>query len=157
MTKPGGKYQPRELIKMFRLAAALRNKMIKANFTDNGGAIHSAERILDILGQRLNYPGLNHINQLRHWPGAEFSEKAKIAHRRGLPVLIEHVAPIRALTCKAIETAKSKSDEPLRRLIKKHYRLVMLTPEETIKLNRLNRSKMDPNRLAKAGIKTTRA
>lgn len=27
---------------MFRLAAALRDEMLKAGFTDNGGAIHSA-------------------------------------------------------------------------------------------------------------------
>jgi hypothetical protein len=33
---------------MFRKAAALRNEMIAAGFTDNGGAIHSAERILNI-------------------------------------------------------------------------------------------------------------
>jgi hypothetical protein len=40
-----GKYQPEVLIAMFRLAAKLRNDMIKVEFTDNGGAIHSAERI----------------------------------------------------------------------------------------------------------------
>jgi hypothetical protein len=65
--------------------------------------------------------------------------------------------PHRALTCEAIEKTKSPSDGPLRRLINKHYRLVLLTPEETLKLNRVNRSKIDPNRLAHAGIKVVRA
>lgn len=50
---------------MFRLAAELRRRMLDAGFSDNGGAIHSAERILNILGQRLCYPGLSHINNLR--------------------------------------------------------------------------------------------
>jgi hypothetical protein len=154
--KPGGKYQPRDLIKMFRLAAELRNEMIEAGFTDNGGAIHSASRILDILGLRVNYPGLSHINKLRHWPGAEFSKRAENADRRGQKVLIEHVAPLRALTCRAIEKTRSKRDGPLLRLIREHYRLVLLTPEETARLNRLNRSAMDPNRLARAGITTIR-
>jgi hypothetical protein len=63
---------------------------------------------------------------------------------------------MRELTCKAIEKTKYKSDGPLLRLIKTHYRLVLLTPEETIKLNRQNRSKIDPDRLAKAGIKMAR-
>jgi hypothetical protein len=79
--------------------------------------------------------------------------KAKAAHRQGRPILIEHVAPTREFTCKAIEKTKYKSDKPLLQFIKTHYRLVHLTPEETIKLNRLNRSRMDPQRLEKAGIK----
>jgi hypothetical protein len=43
------KYDAANLIPMFRLAARLRNEMKNAGFTDNGGAIHSAERILNIL------------------------------------------------------------------------------------------------------------
>jgi hypothetical protein len=91
---------------------------------------------------------------VRNNGAAEFSAKAKAAHRRGEPILIEHVAPTREFTCKAIElVTKYKSDQPLLRFIKLHYRLVHLTPEETSKLNRLNRSKMDPKRLEKAGIR----
>jgi len=37
------KYEPLQLIEMFRMAAALRNEMLSVGFTDNGGAIHSAE------------------------------------------------------------------------------------------------------------------
>ncbi len=151
--KNPGKYQPRILIQMFRLAAALRNKMIKADFSDNGGAIHSAERIINILGQRLNYPGLSHLNNLRHRDDAEFSIKARAAYKKGEKVTIEHVAPIRAFTSKAIEKVRSKSDVPLRRFVKKHFQLVLLTPAEAIQLNRINRTKIDANRLRKAGIK----
>jgi hypothetical protein len=71
---PHGKYDPAVLIRMFRKAANLRNDMLAEGFTDNGGAIHCAERILDILGQRLNYPGLSHGNALRHYKNAEFPD-----------------------------------------------------------------------------------
>ena len=45
---------------MFRLAAKLCKRMRAAGFTDNGGAIHSAERILNMLGLCLVYPDLSH-------------------------------------------------------------------------------------------------
>jgi hypothetical protein len=107
-----GKYDPQTLVRMFRMAAKLRQEMITAGFTDNGGAIHSAERILDILGQRLNYPGLRHINSLRHYKRAIFSKGAHTAYERGETVHIEHVSPLRALTRMAIEQANSnKADE----------------------------------------------
>ena len=41
---------------MFRKAAMMRNEMLADGFTDNGGAIHSASRILDILCHRVCYP-----------------------------------------------------------------------------------------------------
>jgi hypothetical protein len=145
--RPTGKYQIPQLIRMFRLAAKLRNEMIAANFTDNGGAIHSAERILNILGQRLNYPGLSHIAHLRHHKDAEFSKAARAAFRRGELVYIEHVAPLRALTCLAIEKCKSESNAPLIRLLRRHYRLVLLTNDEARALNRRNRTKMEQDRL----------
>ena len=96
------KYVPETLVPMFRKAAALRNEMVASGFTDNGGAIHSAERILDILGLRLNYPRLTHINNLRDHPDAEFSLAALAAHERGDQVFIEHVSPLRDLTRHAI-------------------------------------------------------
>src|SRR5258707_8095535 len=97
------KYHSGNLMPMFRRAAKLRNEMREAGFTDNGGAIHSAERILNLLGLRLNYPELSHGNNLRVYPGAEFSIKALAAHKAGTKVLIEHVSPIRDFTRKAIE------------------------------------------------------
>src|SRR5690606_19051020 len=93
---------PLKLVEMFRLAADLRARMLAGGFTDNGGAIHSAERILNILGLRLCYPELSHINNLRKLPHAPFSEAALIAYRSGQKVLIEHVNPHRELTRMAI-------------------------------------------------------
>lgn len=147
------KYEPHKLIAMFRLAAALRNQMLEAGFTDNGGAIHSAERILNILGLRLCYPGLNHINSLRNHPNALFSAEALAAYRAGHKVLIEHISPHRALTRLAIEQVESNScDEAFSKFLKEHFKLALLTPEETIRLNKINRSKIAPDRLQAAGI-----
>ena len=147
------KYFPENLIPMFHKAASLRNEMIDSGFTDNGGAIHSAERILDILGQRINYPGLTHINNLRNYPGAEFSFAALEAHELGEKVLIEHVSPHRDFTRGAIaELSKGISDDEFMGYVKRHYRLVLLTAEETKRLNKINRSLMIANRLSQADI-----
>ena len=88
--------------------------MLEAGFTDNGGAIHSAERILDILGQRLKYPRLSHVNNLREYPDAEFSVTALAAHERGEQVFIEHVSPTRDFTRQAIRLLdEGASDDEL--------------------------------------------
>jgi hypothetical protein len=147
------KYEPIKLVKMFRLVAALRNEMLKEGFTDNGGAIHSAERILNILGPLLCYPGLTHINNLRNLPNAPFSEKPLIAHRTGEKVLIEHVAPHRALTRLAIDKIDADmNDDDFILFIKANFQLALLTVAETAHLNKINRSSLDPNRLKNAGI-----
>jgi hypothetical protein len=148
-----GKYEPVKLIAMFRLAATFRRQMQDAGFTDNGGAIHSAERILNILGLRLCYPGLAHINNLRRYPNALFSPEALVAHTAGEKVLIEHVNPLRALTRLAIEKIEADvTNEEFTDFMKAHFKLALLTPAETLRLNKLNRSKMDPNRLKSGGI-----
>jgi hypothetical protein len=140
-------------IAMFRKAAELRNEMNQAGFTDNAGAIHSAERILNILGMRLNYPGIGHINNLRNYKNAEFSREARKLHQTGSKVLIEHVSPLRDLTRKAIEKVdKEMSNAEFKKFVMRHYKLVLLSPVETAKLNRKNRSKMSPDRLGEAGI-----
>ena len=147
------KYVPETLVPMLRKAAVLRNEMVASGFTDNGGAIHSAERILDILGQRLNYPRLMHINNLRDHPDAEFSVAALAAYERGERVFIEHVAPRRDLTRRAIRLLdQGASDEELVDFVRQHYRLVLLTVDETRHLNRNNRSRMTADRLGEAGI-----
>lgn len=147
------KYRPDNLIAMFRVAAELRNKMIDAGFTDNGGPIHSAGRIMNILGMALNYPDLTHINNLRGSQRAIFSIEALELHRSGHKVLIEHVSPLRDLTRKAIEKIDQQvSDEQFKRFVRRHFKLVLLSPTETQRLNRLNRSKMHPHRLKHAGI-----
>lgn len=138
---------------MFRKAAALRNEMVAAGFTDNAGAIHSCERILDILGLRLNYPGLNHINNLSQHQNAEFSKAALAAHERGEKTFIEHVSPLRAMTREAIGVLdRGASDREFNEFVMRHYRLALLTREEMQRLNRINRSRMTPDRLEEAGI-----
>jgi hypothetical protein len=157
-TKLTGKYEPTKLIEMFRLAAALRKQMLDAGFTDNGGAIHSAERILNILGLRLCYPSLSHINNLRDHPNAEFSVNARAAHVLGEKVLIEHVTPHRALTRLAIERIEAGlNDDSFTAFVKEFFKLALLTQEETLHLNKLNRSKIDPDRLKNAGIKLAKS
>jgi hypothetical protein len=152
MARPG-KYEPHQLIAMFRLAAVLRNEMLQVGFTDNGGAIHSAERILNILGLRLCYPGLNHINNLRDHPSALFSAEALVAYRAGEQVLIEHVSPHRALTRLAIEqVVAGETDEAFSVFVRTHFRLALLTRTETDRLNKINRSRIAHDRLQAAGI-----
>ena len=147
------KYNEKNLIPVLRKAAKFRNELLKVGFTDNGGAIHSAERILDILSCRIKYSGLTHINNIRGHVDAEFSKAAKKSLSRGKPVFIEHVAPLRALTRKIISAIDAKkSDRQLINLIKKHYRLVLLTAEETKRLNRINRSELHEDRLGQAKI-----
>ena len=146
------KYHSGNLIPMFRLAASLCKQMRDAGFTDNGGAIHSAERIMNLLGQRLVYPELSHINKLRTLATAEFSIAARIAHDSGEKVLIEHVAPLRDFTRMAIKSIEGWNDDQFSAFVKEHFRLVLLTDAETSQLNKHNRSKMNKDRLELAGI-----
>jgi hypothetical protein len=147
------KYSPDLLIAMFRRAAALRNEMLEAGFTDNGGAIHSAERILNILGLCLNYPELSHINNLRRSQNAIFSIEALELHKGGNKVLIEHVSPIRHFTQMAIDRiGQQVSDAEFKAFVREHYKFVLLSPAETLRLNKINRSKLTPDRLREAGI-----
>ncbi|VBR78020.1 hypothetical protein [Burkholderia pseudomallei] len=148
-----GKYNPTMLLPALRLFIEARNKAIETGFTDNGGAIHSVERILDLLCQRVRYPHLRHINHLKTDPDAECSLGAHTARQRGEKVLIEHVMPQREFAREVIKIVDSgATDEEILSFIRRHYRLVLLTPDETTALNRLNRSRMTPERLADAGI-----
>jgi hypothetical protein len=96
---------------------------------------------------------LSHLNNLRRYEGAEFSLAALEAHGRGERVLIEHVSPIREFTRGAIDLArKGGSDDDLTDFVRRTFRLVLLTPAETLHLNKQNRSKMVEDRLGRAGI-----
>jgi hypothetical protein len=150
MTK---KYHAENLIPALRLFIRARNEAVASGFTDNGGAIHSVERILDILSVHLCYPHLSHINNLKRDPKAEISAAAFEARKRGERLLIEHVKPQRAYAKAIIDVVNAgASDEELVVFIRQHYRLVVLTADETIALNRLNRSRMTDDRIADAGI-----
>lgn len=147
------KYKPDNLLPALRLFVEARNKSVAAGFTDNGGAIHSVERILDILGQRLRYPHLRHTNNLKRDPTAEISAAAHAARRRGEVLKIEHVMPQRAFALQIIgQINEGKTDEDLTRFIRANYRLVLLTMDETTALNRTNRSRLSADRIAEAGI-----
>jgi hypothetical protein len=148
------KYLSTNLLPALRLAARLRNEMVASGFTDNGGAIHSAERIVNILGMHLKYPELTHINGLRKLPYAEKSLAAQASMERGETVVIEHVSPLRALTRQVIEVCSDTTDDALvANFVRENFRLVLLVPDEVRALNRKNRSKMQTNRLELAGIK----
>jgi hypothetical protein len=147
------KYTLAGMTSAFRLAAKFRNDANQRGMTDNIGAIHSAERILMHLAPLVVYGTLS-PKQHRLHPKVTWSIKARAATRRGESTHIEHVAPHRALTMRAIElVTTNKSDEPLLRFIKRTLRLAVVTPDERLHLDRQNRSKIHPKRLEKAGIK----
>ncbi|WP_283149717.1 hypothetical protein [Silvimonas soli] len=148
-----GKYSPETLLPPLRHFIAARNESIAAGFTDNGGAIHSVERILDTLARRVKYPYLGHINSFKKHPGAERSVGAHEAIQRGENVFIEHVLPQRAFALTVIERVTAgATDEDLLRYISENYRLVLLDAQETKALNRKNRSRIEVDRLTSAGI-----
>lgn len=148
-----GKYTPTTLLPALRLFIEARNKAIAVGFTDNGGAIHSVERILDILCQRVKYPYLSHINNLKSHSEAECSVGAHEARLRNEAVFIEHVMPQRAFAKEVIHLVDhGATDDEIIDFIRQHYRLVLLNKDETSILNRLNRSRIAAERLADAGI-----
>lgn len=147
------KYAPEKLFDPLRLFIKARNEAIDSGFTDNGGAIHSVERIVDILSLGIRYPHLSHINNLKRDEGAEISVEAHNARRRGEPVLIEHVMPQRAYAREIIRIVnEGGSNSDLIRFIEENYRLVLLTKSETARINKQNRSEITEDRIADAGI-----
>ncbi|VVE80370.1 hypothetical protein [Pandoraea sputorum] len=152
-----GKYNPTTLLPALRLFIQARIRAIASGFTDNGGAIHSVERILDILCQRVRYPNLRHINNLKTDPDAECSVGAQKARQSGEKVLIEHVMPQREFAREVIKIVDNgATDDHILAFIQRNYRLVLLTQDETTALNRSNRSRMTSDRLTDAGIKIFR-
>jgi len=80
---------------------------------------------------RLRYPGLAHLRMIRTFRGSEYSEAAWKVHQASGDVLVEHVAPLRNLTREAIALiTQGSADEELMAFVKKHYRLVLLTPKK---------------------------
>lgn len=147
------KYTSENLLPALKLFIEARNKAIAGGFTDNGGAIHSVERILDILSCRLCYPHLSHINNLKSDPNAEISKAAHEARKRGEKLYIEHVLPQRAYARRIIQIVNDGgSDDDVIQYIKENYRLVLLTAEETSTINKINKSSITEDRIADAGI-----
>ena len=125
-----------------------------------GSAIHGAERILNILGQRVKYPGLSHINNYKDYEKVEFSVAALKAYKRGKKTLIEHGSPLRDFTRQAVEIIngmpknRAAMKAKLKAFVRKNYRLVLLTPSETEKFNKIYRTQMRQARLEQAEIST---
>ncbi len=147
------KYNAKNLLPALRLFIEARNKAIEMGFTDNGGAIHSVERIVDMLSMHLCYPHVSHINNLKSDLNAEISVDAHKARENGEPILIEHVLPQRAYAREIIRIVDDgETDDDVIDFINANYRLVLLTKEETKKINKINRSKITADRIADAGI-----
>jgi|LauGreDrversion4_2_1035121.scaffolds.fasta_scaffold611662_1 hypothetical protein len=121
--------------------------------TENGGAIHSVERILNILSLRLCYPHISHQNSLKTCPNTHLSVAAHAARLAGPKVEIEHVLPQRSFTnlvCDMVEQGATDAD--VVDYIKDNFRLVLFTPEERRLLDRVNRSRIVEDSLKGAGI-----
>ncbi len=148
------KYKPETMLLPRRQFANARNEALKAGFTDNGGAIHSVERILDILALRLCYPHVSHSNSLKKHLTTECSEEAYAARQQGEGVFIEHVMPQRAYARQIIGLIDSgATDQDILDFVKRTYRLVLLSADETRVINKANRSDISKDRIADAGIK----
>lgn len=151
------KYTPENLIPALRHFVEARDAALKLGLTDNGGAIHSVTRIVELLSLAICYPGLSHINNLKSDLTAEISIAAHEAREQGKTIQIEHVMPQRAFSvaiCDLIESGCS--DTELIDYIRTTYRLVLLTPQERSQVDKVNRSKMTPDRIADAGIELNR-
>ena len=62
--------------------------------------------------------------------------------------------PLRALTRLAIDKLENgASDSEFLEFVRTHFQLALLTEDETKRLNKMNRSKIDPERLSSAGIR----
>ncbi len=146
------KYTDDVLLSALRKCIALRDELNSLGFTDNGGAIHSVERVLELLCVRRKY-SLTHINSLKKSHIAERTLGASMALSEGKSVGIEHVHPIREWTRSVIDKVNANcSDDELLSYIDENYRLVLVSKDEARSLDRKNRSKIEVNRLENAGL-----
>ena len=137
------------LIKALRSFQEWRKSVLDMRVNDNAGAIHSAERIAELLSLKIAYPKLSHINNLRDKEFAWFSKKAKIAYERKETVQIEHVFPKRAYTVELLSIiSKGTTNEEIAKWIRENFKLALLTPDERSQLDKENRTKHSHNRLA---------
>lgn len=148
------KYSASNMLPALRHFIQARNEAVSLGLIDdNGGAIHSIERILDILSVRVCYPHVSHYNNLKSWDEAHCSVGAHEARRRGESVEIEHVLPKRAYARAVCQMAtEGASDDQILAYIRDNFRLVLLTKDERRALDRVNRSRLSKDRLGEAGI-----
>nr|WP_321455030.1 hypothetical protein [uncultured Cohaesibacter sp.] len=148
------KYTAENLIPALRTFVRARQEALELGFTDNGGAIHSIERIADILCRAICYPHIKHPSKVISDQKVEISVKALVARKASISnVRVEHVMPQRAFArqlCDLIQ--EGQTDAQIVEHIKSTYRLVILTNEEAKALDKINRSHITPDRVAEAGI-----
>ena len=137
-----GTIRTKILIDALRSFDKWRLRVVSKGLSDNVGAIHSGERIAEMLSLKIAYPGLTHINNLRHKEFAWFSKKAEAAHKKEGAVEIEHVYPKRAYTIALLrKLSKTEDTVKIEQWIKKNFKLVLLTPSERANLDKVNRTK----------------
>ena len=110
---------------------------------DNAGAIHSGERMAELLSLKIVYPGLTHIDLLRFHEYAWFSKSAKTAfnndHRANIE--IEHVFPKRVYTVELLSLiSKGATSEEITAWIADNFKLALLTPDERLEVDKLDRT-----------------
>ena len=143
-----------KLVGLFRLSARYYNEA--AAMGCESLAIDAPSRAVHSIGRALNYPGLSNdsVSVVRKYSGAVFSAAAWDAHLRGAgkgELRTEHVSPQRELTRKAIAlVTDGGSDAELIDLVRRFYLMVVLTMDEVSRLDRVNKSKIEPGRLEKA-------
>ena len=81
------KYTIENLLPSLKLFVSARREVLNPGFTDNGGAIHSVERIVDILSVNIVYPNLTHLNNYKKDPNAIRSTGAVEVIRLGKKIL----------------------------------------------------------------------
>ncbi|WP_394729095.1 hypothetical protein [Altererythrobacter sp. GH1-8] len=150
---------PEKMMSAFRLFWEARNKALERNLiTDNWGGIHSCTRIADIMAAWACYPNIQLLKYKMH-PDAEMSAAAYAWREQGIAdglpeseiqanLKLEHVLPQREMTLTIGEMIDNgRTDEEIFVWLRANYRIVVLTAEETIELNRRNRSRICPDRL----------
>ncbi|WP_108787238.1 hypothetical protein [Erythrobacter sp. Alg231-14] len=148
------KYTADKLLAALRPFAKARNDALAAGFTDNGGAIHSVERIVEILCRAVCFPEVSHPSNLRKSPRVEISKAAHIEREKGNwdDLWLEHVMPQRAYARDLCECIETMTDEDVIAHIKATYRVCIITRAEQKHIDKINRSRMTPDRIAEAGI-----
>ena len=152
------KYTVDVMLAGLRALVAGRNAANAVGLGDNHGAIASVERVLDILRNRLVHDA-SHLSHVKHDPNIEGTKEAFAARARGERVDMEHVYPRREVAVNVCElVASGASDEELRAFIMETSRVVLLTPEQRFAVDAVpgNRSQYTPDRLNRAGLKTSR-
>lgn len=143
-----------DLFNSMRLFAEARKVALQSGFTDNAGAIHSIERILEILCRKIVFPSVAHPNGLKRHERVEISIAAHAEREAGNlgAIQIEHVMPQRAFAREVLSRLERFSDSEIEDYISTTYRIVILTKKERRQCDRLNRTRMTPDRIAEAGI-----